>query len=246
MQWIVLSTVLGVFASMSPALGAGNIDPVHVFAWSENTGWLNWRDADAGAAGVQVRTTILSGSIWAENTGWISLGDGRPADGLHYANLNAADFGVNIDPPTGDLFGLAWGENIGWINFDTRASIAAHGQQARVDYAGTRLRGYAWGENVGWINLDEATHFVAFVWPSCGDLFADSDLDGDVDHDDFGAFQRCHTGTHGGLLSGCECFNRPEPGYPRGDNDADLADLEAFIACMSGPMILADPGCTGE
>ena len=101
------------------AFAQSNIDPEHKHAWTENCGWSNWRDADDGDAGVLVAETFLSGYIWAENVGWISVGDGSPASGEHYANADASEFGVNIDPLTGDLFGLAWGENVGWVNFDT-------------------------------------------------------------------------------------------------------------------------------
>jgi len=199
-------------------LGANNVDPAHKFAWQENCGWLNWRDANRGAQGARVTATFLSDYIWAENIGWINLGDGTPADGINYANVNGTDIGVNLDPETGDLFGLAWGENVGWINFDTRAALGPHAQQAQLDLCENTLLGYAWGENIGWINLDDATHFVG-LGPDCapGDIACDGviglfdystfqdvvmgpdvpvdcpvldfDADGDVDLLDFADFQ---------------------------------------------------------
>jgi hypothetical protein len=36
----------------APVFSQSNIDPAHQSAWQENCGWLNWRDADGGAAGV--------------------------------------------------------------------------------------------------------------------------------------------------------------------------------------------------
>lgn len=149
--------------SALPVAAQSDISPVHKWSWSENAGWMNWRDAGnpAGASGVSLPDDFLSGFIWAENLGWINMGDGTPANGNAYANSTGSDFGVNIDPTTGDLYGFAWGENIGWINFDTRSALTNSGQQARFDFAGERFRGYAWGENIGWINLDDDTHFVA-------------------------------------------------------------------------------------
>ncbi len=139
-----------------------NIDATHKYTWSENCGWMNWRDAGspAGAQGAVINPTFLSGFVWMENAGFLNLGDGTPVNGVAYSNTNGTDTGVNIQP-TGNLAGLAWGENIGWINFDTAAALTASGQQARL--ASGRLRGYAWGENIGWINLDDTTSFVAPV-----------------------------------------------------------------------------------
>jgi len=75
-------------------------------------------------------------------------------------------------------------------------------------------------------------------WRSCSeDLiccpvpFADADRDGDVDHDDFGAWQVCYTGLGAGVPTGCECFNRDK------DTDIDAADFAAFSDCYSGPNV---------
>ena len=96
-----------------------NIDPAHKFSWGENIGWMNWQAAGnpVGSQGALINPNILSGYVWCENVGYLSLGDGSPANGSAYANLNGTDFGVNL---LGDdrLAGLAWGENIGWINLD--------------------------------------------------------------------------------------------------------------------------------
>lgn len=154
-------------AAGGPALAQSTVDPDHKFAWGENIGWLNFRDAGApqGSHGVRRHATFLSGFIWAENVGWINAGDGAPANGVAYANVTGADFGVNLDPVTGALSGLAWGENIGWINFSVPSLPPS--QRPRLDLASQRLRGFAWGENVGWINLDDPTHFVV-LRGACG------------------------------------------------------------------------------
>lgn len=77
----------------------------------------------------------------------------------------------------------------------------------------------------------------------CHPPFADFDEDGDVDHDDFGGFQKCVTGPNGGVPIGCECFNRDS------DTDVDEDDFAAFSACVTGPTVPFNtlsppPGCT--
>ncbi len=179
----------------TPALAQTNIDSTNKFAWSENTGWLNFRDAGtpSGQQGVKVDTDILSGFAWGENIGWINFGDGTPGTLSGYANVNGTDFGVNINSGNGNLSGLAWGENIGWINFGW--ALPANAQRPRLD-AG-RLKGFAWGENIGWINLDLSTagQFVS-ITPTLPLCLADiagggpdgRSPDGIVDGNDFVAF----------------------------------------------------------
>ncbi len=91
------------------------------------------------------------------------------------------------------------------------------------------------------------------AWTSCSDPgylccpqpWADSDRDGDVDFDDYGAFQACYTGPNNGIPAGCECFNKvsdPAQGI-------DDADFQQFRNCVTGPAILFNmssppPGCT--
>ena len=165
-----------------PAMAQSDVPDDHKYCWQENTGWLNWRDANGGTQGVEFHATFLSGFIWGENIGWINVGDGTPGTAGAYANTAGEDAGVNI-AASGDLFGLAWGENVGWINFDTRAALGPHGQQARIDRAARRVRGYAWGENIGWVNLDDANHFVG-----TGGCRADWNADGTVNSTDISAF----------------------------------------------------------
>ena len=169
----ILISIPFMLATAAAAFAQSTVDATNKRAWAENFGWTNWRDAGSpvGAQGTRVHDTFLSGFVWAENVGWINLGDGAPANGLAYANATGADFGVNIETGTDELFGLAWGENMGWINVDG-GSLASPPNPARID--GDRLRGFAWGENVGWINLDDATRFVGLT-PSVtpGDMNCD-------------------------------------------------------------------------
>ena len=155
MRHQVLTSVLMAAGAVTLAAIPSNVDPAHKFSWSENVGWMNWRDANSTGDGVVVGNDFLSGSIWAENAGWINVGDGAGP----YGNTTGLDFGVNV-LTSGDLDGFAWGENLGWVNFGWAA--AANPDRPRLDSAAGRFRGWAWSENAGWINLDDATHFVAF------------------------------------------------------------------------------------
>ena len=175
---VSLAAALVLSALATPALAQSNISPSHKFCWSENCGFIDWRDGGSPAAsqGVRLNATYLAGFAWGENIGWINFGDGTPGAGASYANptsgtvVGVPDFGVNRDPGTGELTGFAWGENVGWINF-RGGTAATPGNPARYDAAAHRFRGFAWGENIGWINLDDATVFV-------GDCPADYNGDG--------------------------------------------------------------------
>ncbi len=151
----------GVLASAASA--QTNVLSTQLYAWQENCGWLNWRDANAGAQGARLWASFLSGYVWGENIGWINLGNIPAGGATSYANADATNFGINVGP-TGALSGFAWGENVGWINFSGGA-LASPAQPARLDQATNRLRGYAWGENIGWVNLDASTagQFVQFT-----------------------------------------------------------------------------------
>ena len=65
----------------------------------------------------------------------------------------------------------------------------------------------------------------------CPIPFADADHDGDVDQDDFGAFQVCFTGYDGGVPPGCSCFER------NSDSAITVADFQAFGHCWTGPNV---------
>ncbi len=206
----------------APVLGQSNVDPVRKFAWGENIGFVNFRDANAASQGVVVRYRRLAGFGWGENIGWINFGDGTPGAAPYYANTSGADHGVNV-LPSGDCFGYAWGENIGWINFNTAPTLSAFNQQARVDRPNGRLRGYAWGENVGWINLDNTNVFVEFDSLCPGDY----NRDGVIDLLDLLAFNADWSAGLGQVV----------PAGTLGDIDGsgtvDLLDLLDFISSWS-------------
>ena len=69
---------------------------------------------------------------------------------------------------------------------------------------------------------------------------ADCDRDGDVDQEDFGTFQACHSGVGNAQMDpDCAC------GRLDMDEDVDPDDLELFHGCMSGANVPADPMCAG-
>ena len=216
LKWLVV-----VAANPCLTVAQPHVDPVHRSGWCENVGWTNWQhDTPNPGDSVFVGDSFLAGFAWAENVGWINLGDGSPTDSVHYANSNGCDFGVNIDPDTGDLFGMAWGENVGWINFDT---TAIGDERARFSACDHRFFGYAWGENIGWINLDDGTHYVAVGPCQEGDL----DCDGIVALDDFTSFENAMTGP--GASTTCSAYDA------NNDGDVDLADYAAMQRTLIAP-----------
>ena len=84
-----------VFASTTD----GTIDSAYKYAWSENTGWINFGCSNCN---IHITDSALTGYAWSENYGWI--------------NLNPATSGVTNNNE-GALSGYGWGENTGWINF---------------------------------------------------------------------------------------------------------------------------------
>ena len=51
-----------VLAASSTALAQSNISSVQKYDWSENAGWLNWRDSGSplAAQGARIGTSIMS------------------------------------------------------------------------------------------------------------------------------------------------------------------------------------------
>ena len=108
---------------------AGSFFP-NSYAWSENTGWINFAPSSGG--GVTISSTALTGFAWSENLGWI--------------NFSPTSGGV-LNNGAGQLSGSAWSENGGWIDF------APAGINVTIDGSTRALSSYAWGENIGWINF---------------------------------------------------------------------------------------------
>ena len=134
------------------APAASTINTTNHYAWGANIGWTEWRPS--ATDGVVVGEFVCSGYVYAANVGWINLGNGTPANNIHYQNNSATDFGVNFttDPPqpgVGILRGFAYGANIGWINFESLGN-------PRVSLFTGTFSGYAYSANCGWINLNDS------------------------------------------------------------------------------------------
>lgn len=136
---------------LSSCLAQSTLNATNHYAWSGNTGWIDFRPERPSAGdGVRVHDTFLSGYAWSANTGWIHFGDGSPSDVIRYANNSNFDYGVNHDG-AGNLSGLAWSANTGWINFGWAA--AGNTNRPRFDLSTGEFSGYAWSANCGWVNL---------------------------------------------------------------------------------------------
>jgi len=167
---------LGLLLPATSVRADSNIDDDAKFAWSENAGWLNWRDANGSADDVRFRRVFndpvnqgyLEGWIWSENLGWINVGDG---DGP-YPNTDHTNFGVNIRNDA-LVVGVAWSESVGWINFNTSFFIGADGAR----FVDNRFSGFAWSGNVGWILIGDDGVFIEIK--TCpGDFNLDAQING--------------------------------------------------------------------
>jgi len=177
------------------------VNPVHRYAYSANTGWIDARAEITN--GAVLGQSYCTGQLWSGNIGWIGLGN-TPTNGWRYSNGSASDWGVNHDG-AGHLTGYAYGANIGWITFEQTYG------QPRIDLLTGTLSGYAWGANIGWISLANSQAFVrtdrldagpdtdsdglpdGWEIEKAGDLVtlgaldSDSDEDGVSDIDEYGA-----------------------------------------------------------
>ena len=165
---------------------AENIDPYSTgeqYAWSENCGWLNFKDQWCD---VHVSSSKVEGFLWAENIGWI--------------NLSPENYGGVLNDGAGSLSGYAWAENVGWINFNPIVPGIRIHYGVTIDSDG-KFSGYAWGENIGWIRFDGAStstvrtcmvgledlNNLAEHWLT-SDSAADLDSSGNTDNRDLGIF----------------------------------------------------------
>ncbi len=188
---IKLITTLALAAAGGIVRADSTINPVHRYAYGENTGWIDAR-ADT-TNGASLGQSYCTGHLWSGNVGWIGLGNG-PTNGWHYSNASATDWGVNHDG-AGRLTGYAYGANIGWVSFEQ-----VYGQP-RIDLLTGNLSGNVWGANVGWISLANSQAFVrtdtfgagpdsdgdgipdAWEYQTAGDLVTLQGGGADFDHD---------------------------------------------------------------
>jgi hypothetical protein len=166
-----LLVAVGVGPLASEAFAQTTINPSNAFAWSGNSGWINWRGD--GSSGARVGEFYCSGHLYAANLGWISLGNGSPANGIRYQNKSATDFGVNRDSQ-GRLTGWAYGANIGWLIFTNRTLSGAAYDAPSVDLHTGRISGFVYSPNLGWVSLSNS---IASVQTDFVERGPDQDLD---------------------------------------------------------------------
>jgi hypothetical protein len=117
------------------------------------------------------------------------------------------------------------------------------GNQTREQAMDRSLQRVVWGDNVsGGPESESRWAFVRFEagqhpLAACGNPFADTDDDGDVDQADFGIFQSCYTMGTSTLGTGCACLDLDETGT------VDQDDVRFFLGCTSGPDIAASVSC---
>lgn len=109
---VLLSVVYMMMAAPAYAVGAtgtivtgGNAG----YAWSSQTGWINFGVTNGN---IQITDTAITGYAWSPNYGWI--------------NMAPSNSGVKV-AADGTLSGYAWGASLGWINF-TGVSITSVGK----------------------------------------------------------------------------------------------------------------------
>ena len=149
----VISLVLLTAFTAGAAFADGNIYVISKFAWSENSGWQNWRPTYTNVTIVKTNGAAgyLSGYAWGENVGWVRLG---ATNGPYpYVNDAATNYGVNMNA-AGKLSGYAWSETCGWISFcTTNRHDSQVTNQVTINTNTGSFDGYAWGENVGWVHF---------------------------------------------------------------------------------------------
>ncbi|MBT7067777.1 MAG: hypothetical protein HN919_15875 [Verrucomicrobia bacterium] len=160
-------------------LSDSNVNQTNRYAYAANVGWIDY--AAEITNGAVVGEYVCSNYVHGANVGWIHMGAGTPTNGIRYANVSAADYGVNLISPN-KLRGYAYGANIGWVNFEDDGD-------PRIDLETGHLEGYAYSANMGWISLSnlQATVQMENVQPGL-----DSDVDGITD-----AWELTYTNTIG-------------------------------------------------
>lgn len=110
------------------------------------------------------------GWAWSERTGWISFScencdanrDGN-WDGGECGTGSSIDYGVDIDPNTGEMSGYAWSERVGYISFNSSdlSGCPSGTCKAEVDLDTGEISGWAKAIDAsgwdGWIKLSGTT-----------------------------------------------------------------------------------------
>lgn len=79
------------------------------YAWSNQTGWVNFGIVNGN---IHITDNGITGYAWSSNYGWV--------------NMSPTNGGVHV-APNGSLSGYAWGQGLGWVNF-SGVSITSTGK----------------------------------------------------------------------------------------------------------------------
>jgi hypothetical protein len=108
-----------------PAKGSVT-DNVSGFAWEAN----DWVDKNSNGAVDANETMVEPGG-----TGWISFNCTSDVSGT----CGSSDYGVTINPTTGDITGYAWSSNYGWLKFGGLSGFPTGGgtvaENAKINFS---------------------------------------------------------------------------------------------------------------
>ena len=135
---------------------AGVSHNVNGFAWSSNFGWISFNSMDCDLNGDHV------------------YGDVSAPTGCPDASTVFYDYGVNINPTTGNFSGYAWNSNVGWIDFAPSSPYPVNPQNLVKYDSGTGLI-TGWAkilslENDGWVKMIDTSidstskEFSGWAW----------------------------------------------------------------------------------
>lgn len=115
----------------------------------------------------------VTGYAWSSTIGWVSFNCDNNG------SCGSSNYGVGIDPDSGDMTGYAWSSNIGWIDFAPSAPYPdSPDHSAKLDLDSREITGWAravnsTGEDYGWIKfnygedgsyLDSTAEFQGWAW----------------------------------------------------------------------------------
>jgi hypothetical protein len=116
--------------------------PLDGYAWSENIGWIRFKNGSLYGVTINTATGNFAGHAWSENLGWLSFTSTETAS----CGTNA-----NLDTQTGVV--------TGWAKFLSNGECVKLNPPNGVTYSSnsSEFSGYAWGGDfAGWIKWKKA------------------------------------------------------------------------------------------
>jgi len=222
------------------AAGLGEISDTNKHAWSETSGWLNFKPTGGG---VTVHSDHLSGYVWAANAGWIKLcTDGAVAP---FGNTTTANWCVTRNSATGALGGYAWGENVGWVTFGPTGNPFP----VVTNTITGEFSGYAWSANIGYIHFKNSTGVSYKVQvlnhpptASARSITANEDVVKTLDVADFG-FADVDTGD---TLQAVIITSPPSAGSLKNNNSGVLTDQVIPVDDISSGTLTFTPAANAN